>query len=202
MKKKVLRPSPKLLTKYLLIYLFWISVGSSIALIIIGITKSDYQPKNFTIIMSSIAGGTVLLLIIGIISLYYYYKSLQYSITEKKIQVHSGIIWKQIKTLPLRAVTNISIYRGIMDRILGIGILSIHTAGYSGNSSPEERLAGLINYQEYHDQIMAVIEDYKGMTQKASYEEEEEEGILRETTQQKEILKELQEIKNLLKEKL
>ena len=75
----------------------------------------------------------------------------RYELTENSLKIEKGIIWKKYVSIPYDRVQNVDIYRGLVDRILGISDLYVQTAGYSGSSlrhkkggiSSEGRLPGL-----------------------------------------------------------
>lgn len=57
--------------------------------------------------------------------------SWKYQLTEKAIKIEKGVIWKKYISIPYNKIQNIDIYRGIIDRILGLSKVQIQTAGYS-----------------------------------------------------------------------
>ncbi|HSG28204.1 MAG TPA: PH domain-containing protein, partial [Candidatus Krumholzibacterium sp.] len=62
-----------------------------------------------------------------------YYRSLSYEIQDDEVIVRVGIVTKSVKHVPYRTVTNITINRGILDRLFfNLGTLNIQTAGMSG----------------------------------------------------------------------
>ncbi|NLG51998.1 MAG: PH domain-containing protein [Chloroflexi bacterium] len=71
-----------------------------------------------------------------------YYRSISYELGEEDIIVRKGIITKTETMVPYRMVTNVSVKRGPMDRLLGMGTLEVHTAGYSQQAKAEADLPG------------------------------------------------------------
>ncbi|NHJ05785.1 MAG: hypothetical protein EAX90_13245 [Candidatus Heimdallarchaeota archaeon] len=136
-------------------------------------------------------------LLLAFILFPFYYRSIKYELTDKEMIVKRGFIQKIVKVVPLRAVTNLAIIRGPLERIIGIGRIEIHTAGYSTNQGPEEKIEGLVNYNDIYEALMAKIKKYRDMTPLASIEEDssEPDEIISE------ILRELKEIKEILKNK-
>lgn len=75
----------------------------------------------------------------------------KYELTEHSLKIEKGIIWKKYISIPYDRVQNVDIYRGLIDRILGLSDLHVQTAGYSGSFSghrkrgiaSEGRLPGL-----------------------------------------------------------
>lgn len=80
-----------------------------------------------------------------------YYRSLRYELHEDEVIVYAGIWTRSVKHVPFRTITNITAKRDILDRMLNMGSLSIQTAGISGKSTPEEKLAGLEDVQKIYD---------------------------------------------------
>jgi putative membrane protein len=92
-----------------------------------------------------------------------YYRSLKYEILEDEVIVRAGIITKSVKHVPYRTVTNLTIKRGILDRLFGLGTLNIQTAGMSANTNTaEESLVGLINVQEVYELVAAELRRFRG----------------------------------------
>jgi len=75
---------------------------------------------------------------------YHFYR---YELTEDGYRAERGIIWKKYITIPYSRIQNVDIYRGILDRLLGLSDLQIHTAGYGAAGASrlgsEGRLPGL-----------------------------------------------------------
>jgi len=75
----------------------------------------------------------------------------RYELTDNSLKIEKGIIWKKYISIPYDRVQNVDIYRGLVDRILGLSDLHVQTAGYSGSFSghrkrgisSEGRLPGL-----------------------------------------------------------
>ncbi len=130
----------------------------------------------------------------------FYYRSIHYVLTDKEMIVYRGFIQKIMKVVPLRAITNIAVIRGPFDRIIGIGRIQIHTAGFSTKQGPEEKIDGLIQYQEIYEKLNQKIKQLRPMTPLASLEEEDlpfkEPADINNA-----ILSELREIKEILKNK-
>src|SRR3989344_3819696 len=59
---------------------------------------------------------------------YHFYK---YELREDGFRKEYGIIWKKYVTIPYDRIQNVDIYRGILDRMLGLSDLNIQTAGAS-----------------------------------------------------------------------
>jgi uncharacterized protein len=107
--------------------------------------------KDITLPVSLIIGALVLLVItLGIAWLLakLSYKYYRYELKEDGFRKESGVIWKRYVTIPYERIQNVDIYRGLLDRILGLSDLHIQTAGFSGyggrlGGNSEGRLPGL-----------------------------------------------------------
>ncbi|NHJ87501.1 MAG: PH domain-containing protein [Asgard group archaeon] len=192
----ILEPDKKLLWKYYITSILVLIINVvAIASFLVPYLLSE-KPIHWLAIVIAVSSVIVFIFIIALILLPFYYKSIKYELSNKDVVTFRGIVWKRVKTIPLRAVTNLGIIRGPIDRIFSIGTIYIHTAGYSSSKGPEEKLEGLVIYQEIYDQIMDKIQEYKSMTPVVSIEEE-----ISDENFQSAILSELREIKELLKEK-
>lgn len=99
----------------------------------------------------------------------FYVRSIEYSVKAKsgetmpEIYVKKGIITVTRKHVPFRTITNISSRAGPFDRLFGIGSVHIETAGYSGSkqTSPEEKLEGIVFYEEVRDFILNELRKFR-----------------------------------------
>ena len=80
----------------------------------------------------------------------------RYELTEETYRAERGIIWKRYISIPYNRIQNVDIYRGILDRLLGLSDIQIHTAGYGAANASEERLHGLDrqNAEEIRGQLI------------------------------------------------
>lgn len=90
-----------------------------------------------------------------------YYRSISYELADEEVIVRKGIVTKTENVVPYRMITNVSVKRGPLDRLLGMGTLEIHTAGHSQNASPEAQLSGLSNYAQIHEAVLAALRRYR-----------------------------------------
>ena len=90
-----------------------------------------------------------------------YYRSIHYEIGDEMLVVRRGLLTKSVKMVPIRAITNISLRRGPLDRLLGLGSIKVETAGQMGSDSsspsPELSLDGLREYEKIYRQISMII---------------------------------------------
>lgn len=79
-----------------------------------------------------------------------------------EVYVKKGIFNLTRKHVPFRTITNISTQSGPLDRLFGIGSVSIETAGFSGEKKePEEKLEGIEFYEEVRDFILQEIRKFR-----------------------------------------
>ena len=108
-------------------------------------------------------------LVPALIAIPSYFRSIEYSVkaesgeTMPEIFSKRGIITITRKHLPFRTITNISSRAGPFDRLFKIGSVHIETAGYSGanKSGPEEKLSGIVFYEEVRDFILRELRKFK-----------------------------------------
>lgn len=99
------------------------------------------------------------------------YKRYRYELLDDEIVVHSGWIVQKVRHVPYRMVTNIEIRRGLLDRWLGIGNLSIDTAGNSDpNARPEAQLFGLADIETVYEEVAACLRAFDEAQQRQPWE--------------------------------
>lgn len=102
---------------------------------------------------------TLALLLIAYFFARAYYASLEYLLTDDAVIVRRGVITHSEAVVPFRTVVNIDLKRGPFDRLLGLGSLQIHTAGYSQSSSAEASLVGLEDYERWHEVLQQALRE-------------------------------------------
>jgi uncharacterized membrane protein YdbT with pleckstrin-like domain len=100
-----------------------------------------------------------------------YIRNIRYSVISKKgdrmpeIFVQKGLLNITKKHVPFRTITNISSRAGPVDRLFGIGTVEIQTAGFSGGPSgqggPEEKIEGVVFYEEVRDYILQELRKFR-----------------------------------------
>ncbi len=164
MQTRTFKPSPKYLTKLRLI----ITIVAGLILaggFLLGLLMMFDRSTG-------VGGGMLAIVIVAAIDVIWwapamflagpYYRSLSYEIQEDEVIVHVGIWTKSVKHVPYRTVTNVTVKRGILDRLFGIGTLNIQTAGMSGTTGAEESLEGLDNVQEVYDIVATELRRFRG----------------------------------------
>jgi len=152
------RPSQKLLVKYnLRVALFFLICVFPFVFL------GFFPSLGLTYVWAFVAANVVWLLPAYALTPAYY-RSIEYELTAEEIVVRVGIVTKTVKTVPYRTVTNIEVKRGFLDRLLGIGGIAVHTAGYSAQGGPEIRLSGLEDCDGAHSEILAALRRYRAGT--------------------------------------
>lgn len=84
-----------------------------------------------------------------------YCKTISYHLGEDELVVRRGLVTHAEDTVPYAMVTNIGVRRSPLDRLLGLGSLAVHTAGFSAqSSSPEAKLVGLEDWESVQAAIL------------------------------------------------
>jgi hypothetical protein len=123
-----------------------------------------------------------------------------------EIYVKKGLINITRKHVPFRTSTNISSRAGPFDRLFKIGSIEVETAGQSGAGSmggPEEKLEGIVFYEELRDFILRELRRFKDpyVTGTEVVIPEDEQVIRVGSSIEEEVLKVLQDIRDLLRDR-
>lgn len=78
-----------------------------------------------------------------------YFKSIKYMVSDDFIRIQKGVFWKGLSTIPFEKVQNVEIHQGPIERSFGLGKVLVHTAGYSGQMTPEGIIKGIIDFQKF-----------------------------------------------------
>jgi len=144
----VIRPDPKLVTKYYwsiwLVFLLGFAPYAALAFI----------PELGTTFLWWYLAANALWLVPALLLVAPYYRSISYELREHELVERKGIITRVENLVPYRMVTNMRARRGPLDRLLGLGTLEIHTAGYSQQTSSEARMAGLVDVAAMRQELL------------------------------------------------
>ncbi|MGB1288765.1 MAG: PH domain-containing protein [Aggregatilineales bacterium] len=111
----------------------------------------------FAPIFALMAGYLLLMLPIAVL----YFNSIRYEIRNDEIIVASGILNKSVKHVPFRTITNLEVKRDLFDQLLGMGSLSIETAGSGSSIGPEEKLVGMIDVVERYNFVANKLRQFR-----------------------------------------
>lgn len=201
-----IRPHRRLLWKYLIvIILLWIAVLiiiiSIFTFILVGLDAiTQVGTEIIDIFILICIGFSSAFILPIIIAIPFYIRSMEFIVHGNEVVVKKGLINKTVKHCPYRNIVNISTTAGPLDRFFGIGSVNIETAGKSGlGTEPEEKLEGLILYHEIRDYILRQIRTYQSSQEGRFISEEIPNDQL---TLQRESLRILKDIRDLLKERI
>ena len=127
------------------------------------------------------------------------FKALEYTIDDDGVKMSGGVVWKKFVTVPYSKITNVDITRGPLQRLYNIGTIHVQTAGAAGKQGEkaELKLAGIRDLEKVREVIIENIKDLN-YPRASRMKKELPSG---EDTVSKDILNELRDIKDILKEK-
>ncbi|NLG26305.1 MAG: PH domain-containing protein [Chloroflexi bacterium] len=161
MQGNVMRPSERLTLKYslwvALIFLIGFAPYALLGLI---------PEAGWTFVAIYLAANAVWI-IVALLLIPPYCRSIRYELGEEEVVVRRGILTRSEDVVPYRMVTNVTLKRGPLDRWLGLGTLRIHTAGFSQQATAECVLAGLDNYEQVREALMAAVRRQRGAAMQA-----------------------------------
>jgi len=127
------------------------------------------------------------------------FKALEYTIDEDGVKMKGGVVWKKYVTVPYSKITNVDITRGPLQRLFNIGTIHVQTAGAAGKQGEkaELKLAGIRDLEKVRE---VIVENIKDLNYPVSSRLKKELPSGGETVS-KDILNELRDIKDILREK-
>ncbi len=130
------------------------------------------------------------------------HKALEYSVDDEGINMRGGVIWKKHVTVPYSKITNVDVAQGPMQRYYSIGTIHIQTAGSAGKQGEkaELRMSGIRELEKVRSLIIKKLvgsENASGRAPGAGNIAGQAEKVPVFT----DMLKELKEIKGLLKKR-
>lgn len=141
------RPSPRLPLKYAL----WVG---TIAALTLPLALLAVIPELGLGYLAAFMGFTLLWVLPTLALLVPYCGTIRYALDERELTVRMGLLTKTEKSVPYDKVTNVELKRGIWDRLLGLGTLQVHTAGYSQQVNAEATLSGLDEWEAVRQQVL------------------------------------------------
>lgn len=151
MAEREFKPSPKLATKFY-VWIALIFVLGFLPYVFLG-----FIPGAGWTYVAIFLAANALWIIIACALVPPYYRSISYLLRDDEVVVRRGILTRSEDVVPYRMVTNVALKRGPLDRLYGLGTLQVHTAGFSQQTAAESTLAGLANYQEVRELLMAQV---------------------------------------------
>lgn len=80
-----------------------------------------------------------------------------YELREDEMSWRRGVWFRKTGIVPYNRITNIDIRQGLVTWALGISMLSVQTAGYSGQAVPEIRIEGIEHAEELRELIRFLV---------------------------------------------
>jgi putative transcriptional regulator len=91
----------------------------------------------------------------------------KYTISERFLKINSGVFTKKKTSIPFSRIQNVSISRGVFDRIFNLNTVKVETAGASGAGSqsgstlrPEGYVPGVKDPSRLEDVIHKLVHQY------------------------------------------
>jgi membrane protein YdbS with pleckstrin-like domain len=95
----------------------------------------------------------------------HYFAKLECELTDKAIRFRKGILITVEKTIPLENIQDVTFIEGPILRHFNLSKLKFETAGTSHNGLANMELTGIINAQEFRNQILAKRDQLKERSQ-------------------------------------
>jgi membrane protein YdbS with pleckstrin-like domain len=111
-----------------------------------------------------------------------------------------GVLFRKTGIVPYNRITNIDIRQGPVMRALDISMLSIQTAGYSGQAQAEIRIEGIVYAEELRELIRTMVRICSGGDGTGTGKPEQAPAMKPADLQQ--IFEEMKAIRALLERKL
>jgi membrane protein YdbS with pleckstrin-like domain len=102
-------------------------------------------------------GGMASIVVLFMIWTKLYYDSMWYELHEDEMRWKRGVLFRKTGIVPYNRITNIDIRQGPVMRALDISMLSIQTAGYSGQAQAEIRIEGIVYAEELRELIRTMV---------------------------------------------
>lgn len=128
------------------------------------------------------------------------FRVLEYYIDDEGVKMKGGVVWKKHVTVPYPKITNVDITQGPLQRNYNIGTIHVQTAGSAGKQGEkaELRMQGIRELEKIRKLVIGKVRNssyHLGGVVKSEGEKIQAEKI----SILKDMLKELEEIKSLLK---
>jgi putative membrane protein len=147
--QQVFRPSGKLTLKYVLTVLL-ICMFCFLPWVLLAFAPGMGWAFAIVYLLANVIWVAIAVALIPL-----YCKTITYHLGEDELVVRRGLVTRAEDTVPYAMITNIGVRRGPLDRLLGLGGLAVHTAGYSAqNTGPEAKLVGLEDWQTVQTAIV------------------------------------------------
>jgi len=91
-----------------------------------------------------------------------YYASMFYELHEDELRWRRGVWFRTTGIVPYNRITNLDLRQGPLMRFLNISIISVQTAGYSGQAVPEIRIEAIEHAEELRELLRNLVRTCSG----------------------------------------
>ena len=85
-----------------------------------------------------------------------YFSSIQCDLTERRLRIRRGVIFRKDKTIMLDKIQDMSLQHGPIQRWFGITTLEVETAGGSGTQGQADaKLTGIVDAHAFQEAVIA-----------------------------------------------
>lgn len=85
-----------------------------------------------------------------------YFQSFQCDLTERRLRIRRGVIFRKDKTIMLDKIQDMSLQHGPIQRWMGITTLEVETAGNNGpQGKADAKLTGIVDAQAFQEAVIA-----------------------------------------------
>jgi membrane protein YdbS with pleckstrin-like domain len=149
-----------------------------------------------------LVGGAIALIVFGYLTWWIsaFYRTADYRFTDDEIEYRRGVFFQQKTTVPYNRITNVGVSQGPIQRLVNVGSVGIHTAGYGGQTGAELTIGGLGDFEAIKDQILAEV---RGRPAKATEGDDSMDTVSIPSTpddESSEMLGEIRRIRELLEQ--
>ena len=99
---------------------------------VVGIIVAWFQ-LGLTVWFYAILAGAILIVLISFFASWFWpyleFNRISYRIDQEGLEIRRGVIWRHSITIPLGRVQHADVSQGPIQRMYGIGTLTVHTAG-------------------------------------------------------------------------
>lgn len=118
------------------------------------------------------------------------------------MEYRRGVWLQKHSDVPYDRVTNVDTVQGPVQRSVGVGAVSLHTAGYAAQAGAELKITGIGDYEEVTEQVLARVRGTEAPSAGAGRSATTTESTPVPETADQSVLEELRAIRELLESEL
>ncbi|HVP25128.1 MAG TPA: PH domain-containing protein [Methanomicrobiales archaeon] len=154
---KLFKPSPSLVTWFRVDFL--IAIFCLVAFLYLPVGVFGEVPSWAS---PAVLGAAALAVILFFVWVGMYYDSMWYELRDDEMNWKRGVWFRRTGIVPYNRITNLDLVQGPVMRALGISTLSIQTAGYSGQATPEIRIEAIEHAEELRELVRTLVRGHSG----------------------------------------